>query len=79
MRVIEVLGAGCQKCQYLERVVREVLEAAGVEADVRHVTDYAEIAARGVLSTPGLTIDGTVVAAGRIPTREQVATWLGLA
>jgi small redox-active disulfide protein 2 len=76
MRVIEVLGPGCQKCQYTERVVREVVDAAGIDADVRHVTDYGEIASRGVLSTPGLVIDGVVVLAGRVPTREQVAAWL---
>ncbi len=79
MRVIEVLGSGCQKCQYTERIVREVITAAGLTADVRHVTDDAEIASRGVLSTPGLVIDGVVVSAGRIPTREQVAAWLGVA
>ena len=79
MRVIEVLGPGCQKCQYTEKVVREVVDAAGIEAEVRHVTDYGEIASRGVLSTPGLVIDGTVVLAGRVPTREQVAAWLGVA
>jgi len=79
VRVIEVLGSGCQKCQHVEKVVREVVDSSGIEAEVRHVTDYAEIAARGVLSTPGLVIDGDVVAAGRIPTREQVAAWLGIA
>ncbi|TAJ99242.1 MAG: thioredoxin family protein [Chloroflexota bacterium] len=78
MRVVEVLGSGCAKCQYVERLVREVVNEAGIEADVRHVTDYAEIAARGVLATPGLAIDGLVVIAGRIPSREQVATWLGV-
>jgi small redox-active disulfide protein 2 len=78
MRLIEVLGSGCQKCQYVEKIVREVVEAAGIEAEVRHVTDYAEIAARGVLGTPGLAIDGTVVMAGRVPSREQVAAWLGV-
>ncbi len=79
MHVIEVLGSGCQKCQHVEKVVREVVDAAGLDAEVRHVTDYAEIAARGVLSTPGLVIDGEVVMAGRIPTRDQVAAWLGIA
>ena len=78
MHVIEVLGSGCQKCQYVEKIVREVVHEAGLEAEVRHVTDYAEIASRGVLSTPGLVIDGTVVMAGRIPTRDQVAAWLGI-
>jgi small redox-active disulfide protein 2 len=79
MRLIEVLGSGCQKCQYVEKVVREVVDAAGLAVEVRHVTDSAEIAARGVLSTPGLVIDGAVVLAGRVPTREQVASWLGVA
>ena len=79
MHVIEVLGPGCQKCQYVERVVREVVDGAGISAEIRHVTDYVEIASRGVLSTPGLVIDGSVVLAGRVPTREQVAAWLGVA
>jgi small redox-active disulfide protein 2 len=79
MRVIEVLGPGCNKCQYTEKVVREVVAAAGIDAEVIHVTDYADIASRGVISTPGLVIDGKVVLAGRVPTREQVATWLGVA
>lgn len=78
MHVIEVLGPGCQKCQYVEKVVREVVDASGIQAEVRHVTDYAEIASRGVLSTPGLVIDGVVVLAGRVPTREQVESWLGI-
>lgn len=76
MKVIEVLGPGCQKCQYVEKVVREVAEEVGVEAEIRHVTDYAEIARRGVLSTPGVVVDGVVVSAGRVPTRDQVAGWL---
>jgi small redox-active disulfide protein 2 len=76
MRVVEVLGPGCQKCQYVEKVVREVIHERGIEAEVRHVTDYGEIVSRGVLSTPGLAIDGVVVLAGRVPTREQVAGWL---
>ena len=76
MHVIEVLGPGCQRCQYVEKVVREAVDASGTEVEIRKVTDYAEIAARGVLSTPGIAIDGTVVLAGRVPTREQVTTWL---
>lgn len=79
MHVIEVLGPGCQKCQFTERLVREVIETAGLDADVRHVTDALDIAGRGVLSTPGLVIDGVVVMSGRVPTRDQVASWLGVA
>ena len=79
MHVIEVLGPGCQKCQYTEKVVREVVEAAGIAAEITMSPTTREIAQRGVMSTPGLVIDGTVVLAGRVPTREQVAAWLGVA
>ena len=79
MHVIEVLGPGCAKCQYVEKVVREVVDGSGIAAEIRHVTDYGEIVTRGVMSTPGLVIDGRVVVAGRVPTRAQVAAWLGVA
>ena len=76
MKVIEVLGPGCNNCQRLEANAREAVAAAGVEAEIRHITDYAEIAQRGVMSTPGLVIDGTVVSAGKIPTTATIAAWL---
>jgi len=76
MRVIEVLGSGCQKCQLLEEHAREAVAIAGVEAEVRHVRDMAEIASRGILQTPGLAIDGRVVSAGRVPSAAVIAGWL---
>jgi small redox-active disulfide protein 2 len=79
VKVIEVLGPGCAKCQYTERVVRDVVEASGVPAEILYVTEYGEIAARGVMSTPAITVDGKLVLAGRVPTREQLRTWLGVA
>jgi small redox-active disulfide protein 2 len=65
---IKVLGPGCPNCVTLERVTRQVLDAMGVEAQVEKVTDYAEIAGYGVMTTPALVVDGTVVLAGRVPT-----------
>ena len=76
MKVIEVLGPGCANCQRVEANAREAIAMAGVAAEVRHVTDYREIAARGVMSTPGLVIDGRVVSTGRIPNAGDIATWL---
>jgi small redox-active disulfide protein 2 len=76
MKKIEVLGPGCGNCKRLEATVRAVVERTGVEAEIHHVVDYGEIAARGVMSTPGLVIDGVVVSAGRVPTSEQVEAWL---
>jgi small redox-active disulfide protein 2 len=76
MRMIEVLGPGCANCRRLEANAREALTMAGVEAEIRHVTDYREIAARGVLSTPGLVIDGRVVSTGRVPSAGDIAELL---
>jgi len=73
---IEVLGSGCANCKALEANAREAVAMAGVEAEVVKVTDYADIAARGVMSTPGLVIDGEVRSSGRIPTAGDIAEWL---
>ena len=76
MRTIEVLGSGCANCRRLEANAREAVATAGVEAEVLHVTDPREIVSRGVMSTPGLVIDGEVVSAGRIPSAGDLALWL---
>ena len=76
MKVIEVLGPGCANCQRLEQAAREAVVMAGVEAEVVHVTDFADIAAKGVLQTPGLVIDGKVVSYGRVPSAGDIAVWL---
>jgi small redox-active disulfide protein 2 len=76
MKTIEVLGPGCTNCKRLEANAREAVGMAGVEAEIIKVTDHAEIVAHGVLSTPGLVIDGKVVSAGRIPSAGDIAVWL---
>ena len=76
MRTIEVLGSGCPNCHRLAANAREAVAMAGVEAEVNHVTDPREIARRGVMSTPGLVIDGKVVSTGRIPSSGDIALWL---
>jgi small redox-active disulfide protein 2 len=73
---IEVLGPGCANCQRLEANARAAVATTGVEAEVVHVTDYGEIMAKGVLSTPGLVIDDQVVSVGRVPSASEVAAWL---
>jgi small redox-active disulfide protein 2 len=76
MTRIEVLGPGCNNCVRLEANAREAVALAGIEADVVKVTDYADIATYGILSTPGLVIDGKVVSYGRIPSVTDIAAWL---
>jgi len=70
--IIKVLGPGCTNCKNLERVTREALAELGMDAQVEKVEDYPAIAAYGVMSTPGLVIDDTVVVSGRVPKRAEV-------
>lgn len=65
---IKVLGPGCPNCVTLERVTRQVLDAMGVDAEIEKVADYEEIMRYGVMSTPGLVVNGTVLFTGRVPT-----------
>jgi small redox-active disulfide protein 2 len=70
---ISVLGPGCRNCALLEKRVDEALERLGVQATVTKVTDYDEILALGVMATPGLVINGTVLLSGKVPTTSAIA------
>ena len=76
MKKIEVLGPGCSNCVRLEENAREAVARAGIDAEITKVTDYAEIMAYGIMSTPGLVIDGKVVSYGRVPSAGDIAAWL---
>ncbi|MBE9582545.1 MAG: TM0996/MTH895 family glutaredoxin-like protein [Proteobacteria bacterium] len=73
---IEVLGPGCPKCQQTEKIVKEAVAEAGMEANVEKVTDLLEIATYGVLGTPAVVVDGEVKSVGKIPQKEEVKAWL---
>jgi small redox-active disulfide protein 2 len=76
MKTIEVLGSGCNNCKRVEANAREAVAMAGIEAVIVHVTDPREIVAHGILSTPGLVIDGRIVSYGRVPSAGDIAVWL---
>jgi small redox-active disulfide protein 2 len=71
-----VLGSGCKRCKTTEEMVRAEAAKLGVEVAVEKVTDYAEIASFGVVSTPGIVIDGKIVHAGGLPKSGDLAKWL---
>jgi small redox-active disulfide protein 2 len=75
--IIKILGSGCSKCQALTENTRKALAEAGREADILKVTDFAEIAAHGVMSTPALVVDGKVVSAGKVLNPAEIRRFLG--
>ena len=75
MKQVKVLGPGCSRCQTLARLIEEVAAEQGVAISLHKVTDLPQIVAYGVMSTPGVVIDGVVVHAGGVPSREAVEAW----
>ncbi len=73
---IKILGSGCKKCKELEANTRKVLETLGMDPAVDHITDFAQIAAYGVMTTPALVVDGKVVSYGKVLKAEEVAAIL---
>ena len=69
---IKVLGSGCARCIALEDAVRAALTELGMDPVIDHVTDFAQIAAYGVMSTPALVVDGKVVSCGKVLKKEAV-------
>ncbi len=73
---IKVLGPGCPKCEQTEKIVREAVATAGVDAVVEKITDTMQIAGYGVFGTPAVVVDGEVKSVGKIPKPEEVGQWI---
>ena len=69
---VKVLGSGCAKCNQLEIATKAALEQLGMDTTIDHVTDFTQIAAYGVMSTPALVVDGKVVSYGKVLKTEEV-------
>jgi len=76
MKNIKVLGSGCRNCEITANVIAQAAKEAGVRIELEKVTDIAEIMAYGVMSTPGVVVDGSVVHAGGVPGPDQVRGWV---
>jgi len=76
MKQIKVLGSGCRNCEITANVIARAAQEAGVEVEIEKVTDVAEIMAYGVMSTPGVVVDGKLVHAGGIPGPDAVRDWV---
>ncbi len=76
MKNIKVLGTGCANCKTTLKLIEEAARAKGLEIELEKVEDLPRIMSYGVMSTPGVVIDGKVVHAGGIPSPEAIDSWL---
>lgn len=75
MTNVKVLGIGCATCRRTQALVEEVARTAGVAIAVEKVEDPQQFVAYGIMRTPGVVVDGRLVHAGGVPTREAVEGW----
>lgn len=76
MKSVKVYGPGCKRCEATEKMVRDAASKLGIEVTVEKVSDAKSIAMAGIMSTPGLTVDGKLVHAGGLPDETKVVQWL---
>lgn len=73
---IKVLGPGCAKCHQAEEAVKTAVAESGVAAEVEKITDTMTIAEYGVFATPAVVVDGKVKSVGKIPSKDDIKSWL---
>ena len=76
MKNVKVLGTGCANCKATVKLIEDAARARGVAVNLEKVENIADIMAYGVMSTPGVVIDGRVVHAGGVPDKSAVEGWL---
>lgn len=75
MKEVKILGTGCANCRNTLALVETIAREKGVQISLEKIEDLASIMSYGVMSTPGVVIDGVVMHAGGVPTRSKVEGW----
>jgi small redox-active disulfide protein 2 len=76
MKTVKVYGSGCKRCVATEQMIRDAASRLGVEVVLEKVTDPKSIAMAGVMSTPGVSVDGKLVHTGGLPDAAKLEMWL---
>ncbi len=76
MTSVKVYGPGCKRCDTTVEMVRAAAEKLGLTVEVEKITDPRSIAMAGVMSTPGIAVDGKLVHAGGLPDSAKLESWL---
>ena len=75
MKDVKVLGPGCANCKNTAALIERVAQERSIAINLVKVEDLPEIMSYGVMSTPGVVVDGKLVHAGGVPSREKVEGW----
>ena len=70
--VIKILGSGCKNCVMLKENAEAAIKEMGISAEIVKVTDFRDIVAYGVMSTPALVVDEKVVSFGKVLKPEEI-------
>ncbi|MDX9692162.1 MAG: thioredoxin family protein [Acholeplasmataceae bacterium] len=73
---IKVLGPGCSNCKKLHQLAEEAIKDLNVDAELIYVTDLMEITKTGLMRTPGLMINNKIVSYGRIPSIDEIKSFI---
>ncbi|PIE65484.1 MAG: thioredoxin family protein [Desulfobacterales bacterium] len=76
MKKVQVMGPGCAKCDEVRKRVEDLVNEHGLDVELKKVTDFQEMAAAGVFSTPAVVVDGVVKVVGRVPSKRDILQWL---
>jgi small redox-active disulfide protein 2 len=77
MKTIQILGTGCAKCQKLAESAKQAADNLGLDYQMEKVTDINKIMSFGVMTTPGLAVDGKVLLTGKVPAVAELEKLLG--
>ena len=77
MKKIQILGTGCAKCHKLAENTKQAADNLGLEYDMEKVTDINQIMSFGIMTTPGLAVDGKVLIAGKVPSSADIEKLIG--
>ncbi len=72
---VKVLGSGCANCKTTHKLIKDVTSENGIEINLEKIEDMAEIMSYGIMSTPGVIVDGKVAHAGGIPDKKIILSW----
>jgi len=76
MKLVQVLGPGCAKCETLKKNAEQAVQQAGVEAMVEKISDINVITGFGVMMTPALVVDGEVKIVGKVASADEIRKFL---